>query len=259
MPFRSPRSSLTTAPAASTCDVMLPVPGALRLPGPPRRTRKPTASRLAALGAVFSGEEAVGAEEAYRRAAPLYDGFRWLWLRLGAASAEGALLHAAADVIRPGARVLDAGAGTGQLARRLHGGNPDAHFTLIDISAAMLARAADVPGRHILGSVTELPFPDRQFDLIVSGWVLETLDEPARAVEEFARVLAPGGRIVYCFCSQPSRGWRRRTSALTRRIVERRFAGSFRGLDPAVPSSCRQVHRFRTPAELATTVVLEKR
>jgi ubiquinone/menaquinone biosynthesis C-methylase UbiE len=223
------------------------------LAGPKRRS-----SRLAALDAVFSGAEPVGVEEAYRRAAPVYDGFRWLWLRLGAAGAERALLRAASEAIRRDARVLDAGAGTGQVARRLHGINPDAQFTLLDISAAMLGRAIDVPGRHVVGSVTELPFPDEAFDLVVSGWVLETLDDPARALEEFARVLAPGGRIVYCFCSRPSDGRRRRTRALTRRTVERRFAGSFRAADPAVPGSCRRVDRFRAH-DLATTIVLEKR
>jgi ubiquinone/menaquinone biosynthesis C-methylase UbiE len=257
MSFKTPRSSLASASAGPILSEELLL-GALGLPGPPCPTQKRRASRLAALGAVFSGDQAVSAEEAYRRAAPAYDGFRWLWLRLGAASAERALLQAAADAIRPDAQVLDAGAGTGQLARRLHSGNPDAHFTLLDISAAMLVRAADVPGRHVLGSVTELPFPDQQFDVIVSGWVLETLDTPAPALEEFARVLAPGGRIVYCFCSRPSGDWRRRTTALIRRTVERRFAGSFRGLDPAVPSSCRQVDRVRARAELATTIVLEK-
>lgn len=233
--------------------------GAMRPPGLRRSRQRCGGGRLAALGAVFAGDRAASAEEAYRRAAPVYDGFRWLWLRLGAAGAERALLQAAGDAIRPGAQVLDAGAGTGQLARRLHASNPEAHFTLLDISAPMLARAADVPGRHVLGSVTELPFPDRQFDVIVSGWVVETLETPARALEEFARVLAPGGRVVYSFCSRPSKPWRRRTSALTRRTVERRFAGSFCGGDPPVPGGCRQVDRFRARAELATTITLERR
>jgi ubiquinone/menaquinone biosynthesis C-methylase UbiE len=259
MPFDPAHSSLVPASVGPVVSGKPLLPGALRLAGRPRGRETRRGGRLAALAAVFSGDEAVSAEEAYRRAAPVYDGFRWLWLRLGAASAERALLQAAADAIRPDARVLDAGAGTGQLARRLHRSHPDAHFTLLDISAAMLARAADVPGRRVLGSVTELPFPDRQFDVIVSGWVLETLERPARALEEFARVLAPGGRIVYSFCSRPSDGWRRGTMALTRRTVERRFAGSFRGLDPAIPRNCRQVDRFRGRAELATTITLERR
>lgn len=245
-----------TTPDASAGGTEWSWPGTLRGPRRPMHERGP--SRLAALAELLSGGEATSVEAAYRRAAPVYDGFRWLWLRVGAAGAERALLGAAAQRIRPGAEVLDAGAGTGQLARRLHGANPAAHFTLLDISAAMLARARDVPGRHVIGSVTELPFPDQRFDLVVSGWVLETVDDPARAVEEFARVLAPGGRIVYCFCSRPSHAWRRRAATPTRRIVERWFAGSFRELDPAVPNGCRQIHRVRARADLATTVVLER-
>jgi ubiquinone/menaquinone biosynthesis C-methylase UbiE len=244
MSFHPPRTAAAVAGAGSCAA--------------PTSSNRKCPTRLAALRAVFASDEAVGVEEAYRRAAPVYDGFRWLWLRLGAAGAEQALLRAAVGAIRPGVRVLDAGAGTGQLARRLHGTHPEAQYTLLDISPAMLLRATDVPGRHVLGSVTELPFPDEEFDLVVSGWVLETLHDPARAIAEFARVVAPGGRVVCCFCSRPSDG-RRRARALTRRTVERRFAGSFRSVDPPIPASCRQVDRFRADDGLATTIVLEKR
>ena len=253
------RTSWASALAGPTPRAQLLAPAPPRRPDPhlPRQGRG--SGRLAALRDVFIGDRPASVEDAYHRAAPVYDGLRWLWLRLGAASAERALLEAAADAIRPEAHVLDAGAGTGQLARRLQRENPDTHFTLLDISATMLARAADVPGRHLLGSLTALPFRDQQFDLIVSGWVMETLDEPGQALEELARVLCRGGRIVYCFCSRPSDRWRLRTSALTRRTIERRFAGSFRDQDPPIPSGCRETHRFSSRRELATTIVLEKR
>jgi ubiquinone/menaquinone biosynthesis C-methylase UbiE len=43
----------------------------------------------------------------------------------------------------------------------------------------------------------ELPFPDESFDTVVGTYVLCTIPDPGRALTEVARVLRPGGRLVY--------------------------------------------------------------
>jgi ubiquinone/menaquinone biosynthesis C-methylase UbiE len=45
------------------------------------------------------------------------------------------------------------------------------------------------------GSAYELPFPDASFDAVFSNALLEHLREPPRALQEFLRVLRPGGRV----------------------------------------------------------------
>ena len=97
----------------------------------------------------------------------------------------------------PGARVLDAGYGTGATAEALareHG----VSVTGVDVSALAARRwPATHRGRGCLGSVNALPFATASFDAVVSADVLCcALVSPALARAELVRVLRPGGRLV---------------------------------------------------------------
>ena len=96
-----------------------------------------------------------------------------------------------------GARVLDAGCGTGGLLRRLHAAHPDWQLTGLDFSplAVELARAR-TGGEVVQGSVMTLPFPAETFDAITSCDVLCQITDPAVAVREFHRCLRPGGLVL---------------------------------------------------------------
>ena len=108
------------------------------------------------------------------------------------------LTEAADSVGLPaGSRVLDAGCGTGNLTRPL--GERGYQVLALDSSPHMLQRAR-MKHPHLqfqsgdLGGV--LPFPSESFDAITCSNVLYTLPDPAAALQEFRRVLRPGGKLV---------------------------------------------------------------
>ncbi len=112
-------------------------------------------------------------------------------------------LHAHVDralaLVPPGAAVLDAGCGTGGLILRLRAAHPHWKFSGIDFMplACELARrrcGADVDLR--VASITELPFVDASFDVVVSADVVCQVENPEVAAAEFFRVLKPGGVVV---------------------------------------------------------------
>lgn len=67
--------------------------------------------------------------------------------------------------------------------------------------AVAAARRAD---RILRGASERLPFPGETFDLLLSHEVIEHVADDREAVEEMARILRPGGRLVL-FC--PNRGY----------------------------------------------------
>ncbi len=192
----------------------------------------------------------------YDHAAPSYDRFRERWLAVAGRSAEQAMLDDLTAVLAPGARVLDAGCGTGALSRQMLARCPTIDLAMLDLSVEMLARTADLPGQRLQGSVLELPFADGSFDVVVSAWVIETVVDPRAAVTELLRVLAPDGLLVYTFCSLPE-GWTSRTgSALLRSVVKHGFAGEF--LDDARTPwhDCDRSHRRSFHDGLTTEIAL---
>ncbi|WP_299668760.1 class I SAM-dependent methyltransferase [uncultured Ruegeria sp.] len=80
-------------------------------------------------------------------------------------------------------------------------------MTLLDPSAAMLARCADIPVPKIQGRLDSLPFEDGTFDLVTCAWALETVPDPYLALTELCRVVRAGGALCLSFCAdEPARG-----------------------------------------------------
>ena len=101
---------------------------------------------------------------------------------------------------RTGSRVLDLGCGTGELARALAAAG--LQVTGCDISPQMLLRAArDRDGCagwvRLEPDWRRLPFASAAFDVVVAASVLEYVAEPAAVLRECARVLRPGGVVLY--------------------------------------------------------------
>ncbi len=102
------------------------------------------------------------------------------------------------------AMMLDIGCGGGRTVQRLAALSPEGHVVGLDYSAASVAVARETNAKDIesgrvrieQGSVAELPFPDRAFDIVTA---VETHyywpDLPAN-VREILRVLKPGGTFA---------------------------------------------------------------
>jgi ubiquinone/menaquinone biosynthesis C-methylase UbiE len=110
--------------------------------------------------------------------------------------AERAVHYAA---IMPDERVLDAGCGTGIAARAAsHHSARQYLVSGLDKDRDMLAVAAhkapDIDWRH--GDITDMPFSDACFDVVLCQFVLMLVSRRVAAIKEINRVMAPGGRLV---------------------------------------------------------------
>jgi SAM-dependent methyltransferase len=99
-----------------------------------------------------------------------------------------------------GDRVLDLGCGTGELTRALAAAG--LRTAGCDISRQMLMRAPRDRGGcvgwvQLEPSWRTLPFASAAFDVVVASSVLEYVAEPAAVLRECARVLRPGGVVLY--------------------------------------------------------------
>ncbi len=144
----------------------------------------------------------------YDRLAPYYDRLHHRWLRHAGGEAQAALEALVRVLATPQTTLLDAGCGTGHLARSLIAeGMPPQSMTLLDPAAAMLALCADIPAEKVNGRLEALPFQDDTFDLVTCAWALETVPDPFVALSELCRVVRPGGALCLAFCAdRPVRG-----------------------------------------------------
>ncbi len=97
--------------------------------------------------------------------------------------------------------ILDVGSGAGQIAKHvLKYADSDAELTCFDLSHEMLRRArnrlkSDRP-RFVVADITKLPFEDESFDCVTCGYVIEHLPDPRHGLEELARVMRPGAKML---------------------------------------------------------------
>ena len=126
--------------------------------------------------------------------AALYDTVLWRAERRGMRDRRASVLAGAHG------RTLEIGAGTGLNL----GHYPDAVSELVltepvdAMSTRLHRRAKDHDRARVVASpAEELPFDDGYFDTVVSTLVLCTVEDPERALAEIARVLKPGGQLLF--------------------------------------------------------------
>lgn len=127
-----------------------------------------------------------------------------------------------------GRTALDAGCGTGRYLRVL--AERGAVATGVDLSATMLSRARRSSSRLVRASIAALPIPSQSMDVVVSGLALGDVADIDHAIREMARVLRPGGQLIYSVVHPDgaTNGWSRTFSSGGRK---RAVAGFWRSED----------------------------
>jgi len=144
--------------------------------------------------------EPEGVRTMFDRIAPVYDvmnrvmtvGLDRRWRRL-----------AVEAVVQPGARVLDACCGTGDLA--IAAEREGGIVTGLDFSGEMLVRARRKSDtiEWVQGDVLALPYGDASFDAATVGFGVRNVADLGAALAELRRVLRPGGRLAILEITQP--------------------------------------------------------
>ena len=133
-----------------------------------------------------------GVEAMFDRISPVYDAMNRV---MTAGLDERWRRRTAAAVVRPGARVLDACCGTGDLALACREAGGD--VVGLDFSERMLERARRKSDaiEWVRGDLLELPFADESFDAATVGFGIRNVQDLEAGLRELARVLRPGGRL----------------------------------------------------------------
>ena len=158
-------------------------------------------------------------EQAYDRWAPVYD------LVFGGVFSKGrqAAIQATNKL---GGRVLEVGIGTG-ISLPLYA--PNVRIFGTDISEEMLKKARkrttdqrlkNVEGLAVMDA-QELEFADDSFDVVMAQYVVTAVPNPEVALDEFARVLRPGGELIILTRISADAGMRRFIEQQLQPVVRR--------------------------------------
>ncbi len=160
--------------------------------------------------------------------------------------------------------VLDVACGTGDLAQAFVSAGAGKVIGL-DYTPAMLdyarSKASRIGGRiaeiqYVDGDAQSLPYPDQSFDIVSIAFGIRNVADPLKAIQEFRRVLRPGGRLVILEFAQPPSAFVRFFHNLytnhimpwTATILARDGSGAYRYLP-------RSVETFLDPKQLSAQLI----
>jgi malonyl-CoA O-methyltransferase len=137
------------------------------------------------------------ARRGFERAAAAYDDVAVLQHELGRRMCERLGFMRVAP-----RRILDLGCGTGQASHALLKQYPKADVVGLDFATAMLAKARRQGRwlrrpRVVCGDLDALPLADASVDLVFANAALQWSSDPAAAFVDIARILRPGGLLIF--------------------------------------------------------------
>ncbi len=158
---------------------------------------------------------------------------------------------------QPGERILDAAASAGLYARTLLKHTPELDVHVLDFSVAFLTKAqayaaqGGVQPTFVEADVRALPYRDAVFDALVCGGSLNEFTDLPGTLQEFARVLKPGGRMWLMYLTR-AQSWLGRVPQGAARLSGLRFV-SPAGLEQEAHNAGLTLERaqYRGPVALA--------
>lgn len=154
--------------------------------------------------------------------------------------------------VKPTEHVLDVACGTGDLTEAFADAGPTSILGL-DFTEPMLNIAREkarrrkrsrqsVAPQYRQGDAMDLPFEDDSYDVVSIAFGIRNVAEPLQALNEFRRVLKPGGRLAVLEFSEPrnpvlrlfSRFYTRQIMPITASLLARDGSGAYRYLPKSV-------------------------
>ncbi len=153
--------------------------------------------------------------------------------------------------IKPGAVILDHGAGSGQISRLLIKEHPKTRVIASDFNAEMILSdglRGNLP--FTLSDARFLPFEDTCFDGYICGYLLRNISDYPVALKEVLRVLKPGGYFVSLDTTPPAANLLRPFIWLYMRIMIPLMGALITGRWRAYSYLIRSSEKFSTAVEL---------
>lgn len=104
---------------------------------------------------------------------------------------------------KQGQKVLDAGCGSGLVARYIADHYPGVSVEACDLSPVRIEQAKEIRGkegkqdiRFFVSRLESIDAPDCTYDRVTCRYVFEFLSDPMKVLSEFQRVLKPGGQLL---------------------------------------------------------------
>ncbi|MCB0120128.1 MAG: ubiquinone/menaquinone biosynthesis methyltransferase, partial [Anaerolineales bacterium] len=165
------------------------------------------------------------------------------------------------DVIRlaqlkDNASLLDLGTGTGDLAREAQTQFPSARITAADFTLEMM-RVGKKNGElnFSTADALKLPFKNKNFDAVVSGFLMRNVTDVQQALKEQLRVLKPGGRIVVLDTTRPKKNILSPFIKFHMHVIIPAIGGMLSGMRDAYEYLPDTTENFLTAEELSVRMV----